>query len=175
MENRFKFNATVEGYFYIDTPEKTEELEPKILLKDVDILSDGNIGKYTDDIEKAINEQYPHLSYKEKEQILDNFKDNSLSMDPDRYLTINPEQIFQCTGKTDRHGNLIYEGDILRYYYETPDGEEYEDTEVVYSESELCFGLYDKRHNHTDLEGLGSDFESKDSEIIGNVYYKREK
>ena len=75
-----------------------------------------------------------------------------------------------CTGRKDRLGNLIYQGDIVRCYYATPDGEDYEDLEVRYDENNCCWVLYDKTHNFFDDTALGEDeFKSEDFEVIGNI------
>ena len=38
------FNAVVEGYYDIDTPDHYEEVEPLIYLQNVDLLRNGTIG-----------------------------------------------------------------------------------------------------------------------------------
>ena len=75
-----------------------------------------------------------------------------------------------CTGLKDRHDRFIYQGDIVRCYYNTPDGEDYEDLEVRYDEKNLCWILYDKTHNFYDDTAFGEDeFEQMVIEVIGNI------
>ena len=76
-----------------------------------------------------------------------------------------------CTGRKDRNGKLIYQGDIVRLHFLSDTNEDdYEDLEVRYDENFMCWGLYDKEHNYFDDSALGADeFKSKDFEIIGNI------
>ena len=75
-----------------------------------------------------------------------------------------------CTGLKDRHEKLIYQGDIIRCYYSTPDGDDYEDMEVRYDEKNLCWVAYDKIYNFSDATIFAEDeFEQKNIEIVGNI------
>lgn len=113
MNNRFKFRAIVKGYYYIDMPDKCEEFEPLIFLENIDVLDIGDIGISEEDLEIAIRKQYPSLQNVYIERIMENFKDNSNGIDT--YITITPEQIYQCTGLKDKNDKLIYELDYVRY------------------------------------------------------------
>lgn len=92
------------------------------------------------------------------------------------YMFTKPvEEFFKpefCSGRKDRHGNLIYQGDIVRIYFKSENYEEdYEDLEVRYEEDNCCWVLYDKIHNFYDDTALGEDeFKSEDFEVIGNIH-----
>lgn len=79
--------------------------------------------------------------------------------------------LLECTGRKDRNGKLIYQGDIVRLHFVSDTNEDdYEDLEVRYDENFMCWGLYDKEHNYFDDSALGADeFKSEDFEIIGNI------
>lgn len=79
--------------------------------------------------------------------------------------------LLECTGRKDRNGNLIYEGDIVRLHFKSDVKEDdYEDLEVKYDDYILGWVLYDKIHNFSDDTALGEDeFKSEDFEIIGNI------
>ena len=127
MNDRFKFRATVKGYYYIDTPEKCEEFEPLIFLENIDVLDIGDIGISEEDLEIAIRKQYPDLQDVYIECILENFRDNSNGIDT--YITITPERVYQSTGLKDKNGlNRLFEYDIINgegikigNYYENKD------------------------------------------------------
>lgn len=76
-----------------------------------------------------------------------------------------------CTGKVDRHGKLMYQGDIVRSYFASADNaSDYEDMEVRYDTENLCWVLYDKAHNYADDMVLGDDeYDPRNLEIIGNI------
>lgn len=144
MQDRFKFNAIVTGYYDIDTPYEYSEFEPQIYLENVDIWSGGDIGVSRDDLELAIKNQYPNIQKSQFNQIMKFFEDNSNSSDNEAYLTISPHKIIQCTGVKDKNGNLIYEGDIVSVEYE---GRKYIAT-IDYDEDDTGFGCnYHFREN----------------------------
>ena len=159
MEDRFNFNAIVTGYYDIDTPDEYAEFEPQIYLENVDIWSGGDIGISREDLELAIQNQYPKLKKRQFNQIMKFFEDNSISSDNEAYLTILPHKIIQCTGLKDKNGKLIYEGDICKYKFE----EIGEQKAIIYFNKELCSFLA-KPLNDFQYTRIN------DCEVIGNIY-----
>ena len=70
----------------------------------------------------------------------------------------------QCTGLRDRHNNLIYEGDIVRFYSLYG----HATFEIKWSEKFATFGYED---DETDFSELGRLYdEAAYVEVIGNIY-----
>lgn len=91
------------------------------------------------------------------------------------YDRVFPETVGQYTGLTDKNGKKIFEGDILRYTWDTLSGEKKPYTYVIsYNNKEARFiGECDS----DDLQHLLPTFKyvGERGEVIGNVYDNKEK
>ena len=85
-------------------------------------------------------------------------------VDDDNYV------VQQCTGLKDKNGKLIFEGDVIKYYFD----DDNEDFIVKYSEKDLAFitetldGKY--QNNFIDYDIIPT----KEYEIIGNTFENKE-
>lgn len=79
------------------------------------------------------------------------------------YVAVDPETVGQYTGLTDKNGTKIFEGDIIDFLYRSG----YDDYGIVqYDADETEFGFV----YNSIYEGLGRHYQSKDIEVIGNIY-----
>lgn len=176
MQDRFKFKAIVKGYYYIDTPDKCEEFEPLIFLENIDVLDIGNIGIPEEDLEIAIRKQYSDLQDIYIERMMENFRDNSNGVDT--YITITPEQIYQCTGQKDKNGKLIYVGDILynpfsNYKYVVNFGKFTLNYTKPFSVNIIGFYITYKENIKNEIDSLQM-LDLNNIEVIGDVYQNPE-
>lgn len=163
MQDRFKFRAIVKGYYYIDTPEKCEEFEPLIFLENIDVLDIGDIGISEEDLEISIRKQYPDLQDIYIERMMENFRDNSNGVDT--YITITPEQIYQCTGLKDKNGKLIYEGDIINIWCKNLTKNQISEVKFCKERAAFTFDYF------TDFGNIvPCTMDKTEIEVIGNIY-----
>lgn len=95
---------------------------------------------------------------------------------------INDEStICQCTGLKDRHGNLIFENDLMdgfSYpYLSGLDSEHDYFAEVCWCDDITGFGICTHKYKNSDVRGsadgevnLIEDFDSSKWEVIGNIF-----
>lgn len=76
---------------------------------------------------------------------------------------IDADTVGQYIGLTDKNGTKIFEGDIIDFLYRSG----YDDYGIVqYDADETEFGFV----YNSIYEGLGRHYQSKDIEVIGNIF-----
>ena len=77
----------------------------------------------------------------------------------------------QCTGLRDKHNNLIYEGDIIKYYFLEDDEVKSEAYEIKYSDKQLAFILKTLDGKHEDnFITYGFNYEQGSHSVVGNIF-----
>lgn len=87
---------------------------------------------------------------------------------------VNSKTICQCTGLKDKHGNLIWENDIIKTF---DAGKEWRLSKIIFADTSLGYGW-----KTTDIKSLSEynndlfeevsfgSFDSKSVEIVGNIF-----
>lgn len=94
---------------------------------------------------------------------------------------VDPSTICQCTGKRDKHNNLIFENDLMDGfiypYLSGLDSEHDYFAEVCWCDDITGFGICTHKYKNSDVRGsadgdvdLIEDFDSSKWEVIGNIF-----
>lgn len=100
-------------------------------------------------------------------------------------MVVDETTICQCTGLKDRHGNLIFENDLmdgfLNPYLSGLDSEHDYFAEVCWCDDFAGFGICTHKYKNSDVRGstdgevdLMEDFDSSKWEVIGNKFDNKE-
>ena len=96
-------------------------------------------------------------------------------------IEVEPSTICQCTGKRDKHNNLIFENDLMDGfiypYLSGLDSEHDYFAEVCWCDDITGFGICTHKYKNSDVRGsadgdvdLIEDFDSSKWEVIGNIF-----
>ena len=102
-----------------------------------------------------------------------------------RAFEVRTDTICQCTGKRDKHNNLIFENDLMDGfiypYLSGLDSEHDYFAEVCWCDDITGFGICTHKYKNSDVRGsadgdvdLIEDFDSSKWEVIGNIFDNKE-
>ena len=165
---RFRFNAivTVEYYENYENYENDEESKLQIYLRNIDLMDANTIGYRNDKISYILKNA--GLSDYALHNAMERIEENSVSAEPSEWITLVPDVILLCTGRKDKNGTPIYEGDIIKGAFD--DGTL---TVIRWSKKDLTwcadFSQVYGKAEYSYYVAL-ADYDSKNLEVIGNVY-----
>jgi uncharacterized phage protein (TIGR01671 family) len=110
---------------------------------------------------------HPVLNEMQEVKFLD-FIHNTVDFGDGDIFDIEGIKLLQCTGKKDKNGKLIYEGDVLKEYYVDIDYGGSEDTTKV-EFSPLIAGFIMTRDNYKNDITLFDEVDLNNFEVIGNI------
>ncbi|WP_448754436.1 YopX family protein [Agathobacter sp.] len=92
----------------------------------------------------------------------------------ENWYRVDPSTICQCTGLKDKHGELIWENDIIKTF---DAGEEWCLSKIIFADTSLGCGWettdiksLSKYNNNLFKEVSFGSFDSKSVEIVGNIF-----
>jgi len=141
--------------------------DSEIMLSDITIYSNGQIGVSADDLEEAVKNKNKdwHISddgiYHSDEEHFDPIQ-NLLSGDD--WYWIDDAEVMQYTGLKDKNGKEIYEGDIVKYidmrYDSAFGGNKVCVQSVEWNDDGACF--FPMLYYCSDIEVIGNIYENSE-------------
>lgn len=161
MNDRFRFRATFSVSYY---DENGNDKDIKLTICDVAVYSGGEIGFSAQQIETIINAlELPEV----EEDTMWQFINDNYATSSYEWFVCDNATIEQCTGLSDKNGNLIYEGDIV---YDSV----YENNFVVSWDNDRT-GYILSANNTNHIDYLSKILvERHNLKIIGNIHKQAE-
>lgn len=107
MNDRFRFRATFPVSYY---DENGNDKDIKLTVYDVAVYSGGEIGFTAQQMETVINAlKLPEI----EEDTMWQFINDNYATSSYEWFVCDNAIVEQCTGLSDKNGNLIYEGDVI--------------------------------------------------------------
>lgn len=94
---------------------------------------------------------------------------NPLILDPKIDFENRYNVLMQCIGLKDKTGRLIYEGDIVKAYFDDDGEKKYDIMVVEWSKDSAAFVFREYKSMQTE-DFITTDFDPDRYEVVGNMY-----